>query len=101
MAELFQESWQPDRPILLQQAGRFIGSWLAWLPTSALWDLVVHFSKQFKMKDLFIHRLAPQHLAGLDDELSCVDIKLGHVCRGLHFADKFVHLLQQWCGRSG
>ncbi|MGL4204666.1 MAG: glycosyltransferase family 9 protein [Aeromonadaceae bacterium] len=97
MAELFQESWQPDR---LYRCNKRAGyRELARLAADiGAVDLVVHFSKQFKMKDLFfIHRLAPQHLAGLDDELSCVDIKLGQACRGLHFADKFVYLLQQ-CG---
>ena len=97
MAGLFQESWRPDR--LYRCSKRAGYRELAQLATEiGQVDLVVHFSKVFKMKDLyFIHRLAPRHLAGLDDELSCVDIKLGQACRSLHFADKFARLLQQ-CG---
>jgi ADP-heptose:LPS heptosyltransferase len=100
MAALFQEQWHPDR--LYRCSKRAGYRELAQLAAEiGPVDLVVHFSKRFKMKDLyFIRRLAPQHLAGLDDELACIDIKLGQACQQLHFADKFVTLLQH-CGLSG
>lgn len=100
MAALFQEQWHPDR--LYRCSKRAGYRELAQLAAEiGPVDLVVHFSKRFKMKDLyFIRRLAPQHLAGLDDELACIDIKLGQACQHLHFADKFVSLLQH-CGLSG
>lgn len=100
MAALFQEQWHPDR--LYRCSKRAGYKELAQLAAEiGSVDLVVHFSKRFKMKDLyFIRRLAPQHLAGLDDELACVDIKLGQACQQLHFADKFASLLQH-CGLSG
>ena len=97
MASLFEEQWQPDR--LYRCSKRAGYRELARLATEiGPVDLVVHFSKRFKMKDLyFIHRMGPKHLAGLDDELACVDIKLGKVCQGLHFSDKFAYLLRA-CG---
>ena len=100
MAALFQEQWHPDRLYRCsKRAGYRELSRLA--AEIGPVDLVVHFSKRFKMKDLyFIRRLAPQHLAGLDDELACIDIKLGQACQQLHFAGKFASLLQH-CGLSG
>lgn len=100
MAALFQEQWHPDR--LYRCSKRAGYRELAQLAAKiGSVDLVVHFSKRFKMKDLyFIRRLTPQHLAGLDDELACIDIKLGQACQHLHFADKFKTLLQH-CGLSG
>lgn len=97
MASLFEEQWQPDR--LYRCSKRAGYRELARLATEiGPVDLVVHFSKRFKMKDLyFIHRLGPKHLAGLDDELACIDIKLGAVCQGMHFSGKFAYLLRA-CG---
>ena len=97
MSALFQEQWHPDRLYLCSKRAGYRE--LAQLASSiGSVDLVVHFSKRFKMKDLyFIRRLAPQHLAGLDDELACVDIKLGRICTGSHFAEKFAYLLRV-CG---
>jgi ADP-heptose:LPS heptosyltransferase len=100
MAALFQEQWHPDR--LYRCSKRAGYKELAQLAAEiGSVDLVVHFSKRFKMKDLyFIRRLAPQHLAGLDDELACINIKLGQASQNLHFADKFAYVLQH-CGLSG
>ena len=97
MASLFEEQWQPDR--LYRCSKRAGYRELARLATEiGPVDLVVHFNKQFKMKYLyFIHRLGPKHLAGLDDELACIDIKLGTVCQGMHFSEKFAYLLRA-CG---
>jgi ADP-heptose:LPS heptosyltransferase len=60
-------------------------------------DLLIHFSKQLKMKDLyFINKLKCSHVAGLDDELNCINIKLGDKTRGDHFSDKFLELANIW-----
>lgn len=41
-------------------------------------DYLVHFSKSMKMKDMyFIKKANPKHVIGIDDDLQCVDIKLG------------------------
>ncbi|MFC3912955.1 glycosyltransferase family 9 protein [Pseudaeromonas sharmana] len=56
-------------------------------------ECLVHFSKQLKMKDLFfLSKVRTQHVAGLDDHLQAIDIKLGKRCQGMHFVDKFRQL---------
>lgn len=56
-------------------------------------ECLVHFSKALKMKDLFfLSRVRSQHIAGLDDDLECIDIKLGARCQGMHFVEKFGQL---------
>ena len=97
LAPLFAEHWQVDRVHLchkragyleLERLARGLG------PV----DLLIHFSKELKPKDLFfLKRLQPAHVAGLDDEPSCVDIKLKEQCAGMHFSDKLAHLLRL-CG---
>lgn len=61
-------------------------------------DLVVHFSHLIKHRDMYLlSRLRARHIAGLDDGVGLVDLKLGAQTRGLHFADKYVALLER-CG---
>lgn len=55
---------------------------------------VVHLSQFMKARDLiFLRLLDPAHVAGLDDAIKCVDIKLGKPTKGLHFSEKLVPLL--------
>ena len=57
-------------------------------------DLLVHFSFM-KMKDLyFLSKVQAMNVAGLDDEIQRVNIKLGRDTQGKHFAQKFVVLLE-------
>jgi ADP-heptose:LPS heptosyltransferase len=52
---------------------------------------VVHLSLKWRPRDIrFIRQLEPAHVVGLDDELKCVDIKLGQLTRGRHFSEKLV-----------
>ncbi|QJQ96540.1 MULTISPECIES: glycosyltransferase family 9 protein [Halomonadaceae] len=61
-------------------------------------DLVVHFSHLVKHRDMYLlSRLRTRHIAGLDDSVARIDLKLGHATQGLHFADKYVELLTR-CG---
>lgn len=56
-------------------------------------DLVIHFSKYLKLKDLFFLRnINARHVASLDDAISLVDIKLGESTKNLHFREKFLAL---------
>ncbi|OLF20875.1 hypothetical protein BSP75_15525 [Aeromonas sp. YN13HZO-058] len=58
-------------------------------------DYLVHFSQKMKMKDLyFISKVGSKNVAGLDDELDCINIKLGQKTAGMHFAKKFKVLLE-------
>jgi ADP-heptose:LPS heptosyltransferase len=58
-------------------------------------DLLVSLNLNPKMKDLFfLKQCKAKHIAGLDDSLKSVDIKLGEKTRDHHFADKFATLLQ-------
>jgi len=57
---------------------------------------VVHLSEALKARDLFFLRLIqPAHVAGLDDSLKCIDIKLGSRTAGRHFSEKPVPLLDE------
>lgn len=58
-------------------------------------DYLVHFSQKMKMKDLyFISKVGSKNVAGIDDELDCINIKLGQETAGMHFATKFKVLLE-------
>ncbi|RWX54373.1 glycosyltransferase family 9 protein [Photobacterium chitinilyticum] len=60
-------------------------------------DLVVHFSKSLKMKDLFfLKRLNGKAVAGLDDEVNLVNIKLGNKTKDQHFSYKYKALLEYY-----
>lgn len=56
---------------------------------------LVHLGKSLKMKDIyFMSRVDACHVAGLDDELVCIDIKLGQETAGMHFSTKFEVMLK-------
>lgn len=95
MESLFRDVWHADKIYLCQKRPSYHElANLAMACRGA--DLMVHFSQQIKPKDLFfIKRVQPRYLAGLDDTLQCVNLKLAEACRGQHFADKFAYLLQQ------
>ena len=97
LAPLFEHHWGADEVhICRKRAGYLELDRLARKIGEA--DLLVHLSKELKPKDLFfIRRLHPAHVASLDDEPRCVDIKLRQQCAGMHFADKLAHLLKL-CG---
>jgi len=58
-------------------------------------DLLVHFSFM-KMKDLyFLSQVQAKNIAGLDDAIQRVNIKLGQTTQHKHFSQKFVTLLER------
>lgn len=58
-------------------------------------DLLIHFNKHLKMKDLYLlYKVQAKRVAGLDDEIGRVNLKLGKVTQDQHFSQKFVYLLQ-------
>ncbi len=58
-------------------------------------DYLVHFSQKMKMKDLyFVSKVGSKHVAGVDDELDCINLKLGQKTAGMHFSTKFKVLLE-------
>lgn len=64
-------------------------------------DLVVFFSHLANPRAVYLlNQLQARHIAGLDDSLGLIDLKLGDATRGQHFADKYVELLQR-CGAEG
>lgn len=97
LAPLFEHTWGADEVhICRKRAGYLELDRLARSMGDV--DLLVHLSKELKPKDLFfIRRLHPAHVASLDDEPRCVDIKLRQQCAGMHFSDKLAHLLRL-CG---
>lgn len=53
-------------------------------------DLVIGLNDNLKMKDMyFLNKVEANHIAGLDDKLKLVDIKLGERTKDQHFSDKF------------
>lgn len=59
-------------------------------------DLLVHLSKTLKMKDLFfMSRVKAKVIAGLDDDLGLINLKLGYETHGKHFSEKFKRLLER------
>ena len=56
---------------------------------------VVHLSQALKARDLLLlYLIRPEHVAGLDDSLKSVDIKLGARTEKLHFSEKAIPLLE-------
>jgi hypothetical protein len=57
-----------------------------------------------KMKDLYLlNKVRARQVAGLDDDIGRVNLKLGKQTQGLHFAQKLVYLLRcltQWCNHQ-
>lgn len=97
LAPLFENSWGADEVHICRKRAGYLE--LERLARSlGEVDLLVHLSKELKPKDLFfIRRLHPSHVASLDDEPHCVDLKLRQQCAGMHFSDKLAHLLKL-CG---
>lgn len=64
-------------------------------------DLVVHLSKILKMKDLFfLSRFKNANVAGLDDSVNLVDLKLGKSTEGEHFSYKYKKLINAYSDSS-
>ncbi len=58
-------------------------------------DLVVHFSKGLKLKDIFfLKMLQTTYIAGLDDEIKLNNIKLGKKTDNQKFSTKFAHIFE-------
>jgi ADP-heptose:LPS heptosyltransferase len=57
-------------------------------------DLLIHFTMHMKMKDLYLlYKVQAKIVAGLDDEVGRVNLKLGKLTQGRHFSQKLVILL--------
>lgn len=64
-------------------------------------DLVVFFSHLANHRAVYLlSQLQATHIAGLDDSVGLVDLKLGAATRGKHFAEKYLSLLER-CGVQG
>ncbi|MGL5029912.1 MAG: glycosyltransferase family 9 protein [Aeromonas sp.] len=94
MAPLFRDHFGVDRVVeirkrpgyrALKQLARDLGKI----------GYIVHFAKQLKMKDIFfLNKVDACHIVGIDDELACIDMKLGKKTSGRHFAEKFSEVLK-------
>lgn len=59
----------------------------------AIPDLLIHFNPSLKLKDLFFLWCSKaSHIAGLDDEISLIDLKYGTMTQDMHFSEKFCPL---------
>lgn len=57
-------------------------------------DYTIHFGERLKMRDIyFLSRLSTSHIAGIDDGLNLIDIKLGERTYNKHFCEKFTTFL--------
>ncbi len=94
MLALFKNHWHADQVYLCAKRPSYCELWKIANEMGDI-DLVIHFTKVMKMKDLFfLHTLRPRYIASLDDEPNCVNIKLREKTKGFHFADKFSYLLR-------
>ncbi|NOQ15630.1 MAG: hypothetical protein GQ581_01070 [Methyloprofundus sp.] len=58
-------------------------------------DLLIQYSKVIKIKDMyFLNKVDARLIAGLDDEIQQINIKLGEATNHLHFAQKCTYLLK-------
>lgn len=93
MAPLFREHLGADRVIEIAKRPGY-GELKALARSLGRVGYLVHLCKSLKMKDIyFLNRVDACHIAGMDDELASIDIKLGADTAGRHFVDKFVALL--------
>lgn len=61
-------------------------------------DLLVFFSHQANHRAIYLlSQIQAKHIASLDDTIGLVDLKLGELTQGQHFAEKYVTLLNK-CG---
>lgn len=93
MAPLFREHFDVDRVVEMRKRPSYREL------TKLAHELgqvgyLVHLAKQLKMKDIFfLNKVNACHIIGTDDQLACVDIKLGQRTAGRHFVDKFREML--------
>lgn len=93
MAPLFRDHFGVDRVLEVSKRPGY-GELKRLARSLGQVSYLVHFGKALKMKDIyFVSRVNACHVAGLDDGLACIDIKLGEHTSGLHFADKFAKFL--------
>ncbi|MEH6649125.1 MAG: glycosyltransferase family 9 protein [Motiliproteus sp.] len=59
-------------------------------------DMAVHLSPRLRMKDLyFFNKLKTDSIAGMDDEVKAINLKLNKQSKGEHYADIYKNLLIQ------
>ncbi|MFH7527806.1 MULTISPECIES: glycosyltransferase family 9 protein [Aeromonas] len=93
MAPLFREHFGVDRVVEIPKRPGY-GELKRLARSLGRVGYLVHLGKSLKMKDIyFLSQVDACHVAGMDDELACIDIKLGARTAGRHFADKFAELL--------
>ncbi|PJG60299.1 glycosyltransferase family 9 protein [Aeromonas cavernicola] len=93
MAPLFRDYFGVDRVIEIAKRPSY-GELKQLAHRLGRVSYLVHLSKLLKMKDIyFLNQVDACHVAGIDDALTCIDIKLGARTAGRHFADKFAELL--------
>ena len=93
--ELFDHTFEFDRVVLSPKRPGF---WSVYNIAKKLKRprYVVHLSQVLKARDLLLlYLVRPEHVAGLDDGLKSVDIKLGAMTEKLHFSEKVIPLLEK------
>ncbi len=95
MASLFTDHLGADRVVMLEKRPKYSDIRKACQEIGQC-DLVVSLSLNMKMKDIYFLRCCQaSHVAGLDDELKLIDLKLGSATKGKHFSEKFMYLLDK------
>lgn len=95
MAPLFRDHFGMDRVIEVPKRPGY-GQLKRLAHSLGEVECLVHFGKMLKMKDIyFISQVRADWVAGMDDALQAVNLKLGKASSGMHFSDKFALLLQR------
>ncbi|QCG49757.1 glycosyltransferase family 9 protein [Aeromonas schubertii] len=93
MAPLFRDHFAADRVLVVPKRQGY-GALKSLARSLGRVGYLVHLGKSLKMKDIyFLSQVDACHVAGMDDALACIDIKLGERTAGRHFAEKFAELL--------
>ncbi|MFA0438426.1 glycosyltransferase family 9 protein [Vibrio sp. 10N.222.51.C12] len=94
MATLFTEHLGADHVVTLKKRPKYRDIARACKQIGKC-DLVVSLNLNLKMKDLyFLSQCQSQHIAGLDDSLQLIDIKLGEKTKAMHFSERFAAVLE-------
>ena len=96
MAPLFRDHFGMDRVIEGAQSAPVIVNSGGLAQSLGEVGCLVHFGKMLKMKDIFfISQVRADWVAGMDDALKAINLKLGAASSGMHFSDKFALLLNR------
>ena len=94
MASLFRDYYLVDTVIEVKKRMKYRELKALSVRLGAV-DVLVHMAEVLKMKDLyFLNKVQAKIIAGVDDKVNLINLKLGQKTKNMHYADKFITLLK-------